>query len=371
MSDFIRRHLQTSPVGLTDLPDDLQSDILLRMPLHHHRLRQASQVCPPWRSIVRAQHNGIPPLVGVFHSNCFRCNQRFTLTGDDRSATSIFQCQEPWRILHCRHGRVLFLAAEAGVMLVVWDPMTGSIHRIPMPPNLMVRDYDKLNGAVVCTARDDANGHHGDCRSSPFRLVLLTEGEPGVALVSIYSVIQKWSQIIAYEGLPMWADVCAQPCVVIGNTVYQPLLGSHTLSFDLQDRSFTVISHPPLETKWMDVLIMKLDGTKLGLLVADNAAFSLHFWEHKDASDWVLRRTVMLSTLQPISSSGAPPPGTSSSMRSIKLLGACEYGNVIFLGIGTDTFEFYLDSMQMKKLLFGHAVPMGTLSPYESFYAPR
>ncbi|TVU31189.1 hypothetical protein EJB05_22866, partial [Eragrostis curvula] len=168
----------------------------------------------------------------------------------------------------------------------------------------------------------------------------------------------------------MWADVCPRPCVVIGTTLYQPLHGSHTLSFNLATRNFAVIHHPP-EARWTDAQIMKLDGTTLGLVVADNAAFSLHLWAWEEAGDhWVLRQTVNLDALQPQPALAAAPPRTGS-LRSVELLGACEFGNVIFLKTRLDTYLFYLDSMQLKKLSPGNAIPLGALSPYETFFAPR
>jgi hypothetical protein len=108
----------------------------------------------------------------------------------------------------------------------------------------------------------------------------------------------------------------------------------------------------------------------LDLVVADNASFGLDFWERDDETgDWVLRRTVKLDTLQPISTAAAPP--ATGNLISIKLLRACEFGNVIFLGTRSDRFLFYLDSMQLKEISFGRTVSLDTLSPYESFYAPR
>ncbi|TVU34408.1 hypothetical protein EJB05_16240, partial [Eragrostis curvula] len=156
----------------------------------------------------------------------------------------------------------------------------------------------------------------------------------------------------------------------MGTTLYQPLLGSHTLSFDLETKNFAVVPHP-VETAWMDVQIIKLDGRTLGLVVADNADFSLHFWQREEAAGhWVLRRTVHLHTLEPQPALGAASPRTGS-LRSVELLGACEFGNVIFLKTRLDTYLFYLDSMQLKKLSSGSTIPLGALSPYESFYAPR
>ncbi|TVU31202.1 hypothetical protein EJB05_22880, partial [Eragrostis curvula] len=381
MSDVISRRVQTSPTSLAHLPEDIQAEILLHLPSPHHNLLRASQVCGLWRRLVRnpaflhsfrERRNGTPPLIGVFHDRSFSSNRRFTPVDEDSTATGMFRCSTSWRILDCRHGRVLFLNDEAsagGALLLVWDPMAGGFNVINMPTDWTACHHDELNGAVVCTAGDDDEGRHGDCRASPYLVVLLAGRAPW-ALVSIYSsVAREWSEPIWYDGLPMWADVRLQPCVVIGTTLYQPLHANHTLSFDLESRNFNVIPHP-LETAWMDVQIMKLDGRTLGLVVADNAAFSLHFWEREQAGHWVLRRTVHLDILEPLSAAAATSHGPGN-FRSVKLLGACEHGNVIFLEKGISVFLFYLDSLKLKKILFGDAIPLGTLSPYESFYAPR
>ncbi|TVU31214.1 hypothetical protein EJB05_22892, partial [Eragrostis curvula] len=253
-------------------------------------------------------------------------------------------------------------SATGRAVLFVWDAMAGILEVITMRSDWTACDQDNLNGAVVCTASDDAEGRHGDCRASPFLVVLISGRAPRAFVIVYSSVVREWSQMIWYDGLPMWADVCPRPCVVIGTTLYQPLHGSHTLSFHLETRNFAVIHHPP-ETRWTDVRIMKLDGTMLGLVVADNAAFSLHFWAWEQAGDhWVRRQTP-----EPALAAAAPRTG---SLRSVELLGACEFGNVIFLKTRLDTYLFYLDLMQLKKLCFGHALPLDTLSPYESFYAP-
>ncbi|TVU31185.1 hypothetical protein EJB05_22862, partial [Eragrostis curvula] len=303
MSDLICRLMQTTPTSLAHLPDELQAEILLRLPSPHQHLLRASQACGLWRRLIRnpvflrsfrERHNGVPPLNGVFHERSFSCNHRYTPVGEDRSA--IFRCPTSLRILDSRHGRVLSVGRA---VLFVWDAMAGILEVITMPSDWTACDHYNLNGAVVCTASDDAQGRHGDCRASPFLVVLISGRAPGAFVIVYSSVGREWSQTIWYDGLPMWADVCPRPCVVIRTTLYQPLHGSHTLSFYLETRNFAVVPHPP-ETRWMDVRIMKLDGTMLGLVVADNAAFSLHLWAREEAGDrWVLRRTVNLDSSSP------------------------------------------------------------------------
>ncbi|CAL4917587.1 unnamed protein product [Urochloa decumbens] len=388
MSDVVSLRKQTSPAELADdLPvlPDTRTEILLRVPPQPRSLQRVSHVCRSWRRLVtdprflrsfRALHNGTPPLVGVFHSNIYEGVRRFTPTaGDDPMPARVFDCPAHWRVLDSRHGRVLCLAmardATASAMLVVWDPITRMCEHIQMPPDLVVYDYGKLGGAVVCRAGGGGNGEgrHGDCRSGPFQVVLLIGRAPR-ALVSVYSShTGGWSEVISFDGLPEWADVMPTPGAVIRNTLYHPVFGCHTLAFDLDSKAFAMIPHPP-EAKWMDVQVMRLDGGRLGLVVADIFDFSLQLWAREDAGDWVLRWTVQLDTLEPLKAAAAAQPG-AGDLRDVKLIGACDYGNVIFLWTRLGSFMFYLDTMELKKLPYDSTMMLGgTLYPYESFFAP-
>ncbi|CAL4934413.1 unnamed protein product [Urochloa decumbens] len=376
MSDVVSLRNQTSPAELdNDLPvlADTRTEILLRVPPQPHSLLRVSQVCRSWRRLVtdpsflrsfRAYHNDTPPLVGVFHNNVYEGVQRFTPTaGEDR----VFDCPAHWRVLDSRHGRVLCLAMArdaAPPLLVVWDPLTRRCEQIQMPPDLTVYDYGKLSGAVVCRA-GGGDGQHGDCRSGPFLVVLLIGREPR-ALVSVYtSKTGSWGEVIPFDGLPTWSDIVPTPGVVVKNTLYHPVSGCHILAFDLESKAFAMIPHPP-EAEWMDVQVVRLDGGRLGLVVADIFDFSLQLWAREDAGDWVQHWTVQLDTLEPLKLQ--PRAG---DLRDVKLIGACDYGNVIFLWTRFGSFMFHLDTMELEKLSYDSTMMLGgTLYPYESFFAP-
>jgi len=54
----------------------------------------------------------------------------------------------------------------------------------------------------------------------------------------------------------------------------------------------------------------------------------------------------------------------------MKLIGACEYGKVIFLWTRLGGFMFHLNTMELKKLFYGSTLMSGTLYAYESFFSP-
>nr|CAB3499143.1 unnamed protein product [Digitaria exilis] len=355
MSDFVSRQEQTSPAKLADLPDDHWTEIFLHLPPQPHILLRVSHVCRSWRRLAtdpaflrsfRARHKRTPPLAGVFHNICYEGARRFTpITGDGEDPLPLrrgFTCPAHWHVLDSRHGRVLFHAVAYGAappVLILWVPLTRRCEQIGMPPDWAVYyNYDgKLSGAVVCMAGDDANGRHEDCRSGPFMVVLMIGREPR-AMVSVYSSGdgEGWNKAISFDGLPMWAEVEPKPCVVIGDTLYQAVSGSHTLALDLKSSSFTMVPHPP-ETKWMDVQIVRVDGGRLGLVVANNVEFSLQLWVWNGADDWVQHWMVQLDTLKPLSATAQP--------------------GVVDLGA-------------LKELFYDSTMTSDSLYPYESFFAP-
>jgi hypothetical protein len=385
MSDVVSRRDQTSPAALADdlpVPRDTRTEILLLTPPQPHNLLRVSHVCRQWRRLVadpnflrrfRARHNDTPPLLGVFHNDGYEGTRRFTPTGKNPAPARVFDCPAHWRVLDSRHGRVLFLAEEARdapPVLILWDPVTRRCEQIGMPPDWMVYSYSKkLGGTVVCRAGGDSDGRHEDCRAGPFLVVLIIGREPR-ALVCVYSSeAGKWSETISFDGLPLWADVVPKPGVVIRSTLYQPVSGSHTLAFDLERKAaaFAMIPHPP-ETKLMDVQNVRLDGVRLGLVVADTVNFSLQLWAREDAGDWVIRWVVALDTLEPLSAAAQPGAG---GLRAVRLIGACDYGNAIFLWTRLGSFIFHLDTMELKELAYDNTrMILGTLYPYESFFAP-
>ncbi|CAN6209156.1 unnamed protein product [Urochloa humidicola] len=126
------------------LMDDLVEEILLRVPPSDPAtLVRAGLVCKPCRRIVsdsgflRRYHDDLchrtPPLLGFLRAHRF-----VSLTSPSLFSQPSFAGGDSssWRVLDCRHGRVLLLihtnsqhAAADG--LVIWDPVTGDEQHLP------------------------------------------------------------------------------------------------------------------------------------------------------------------------------------------------------------------------------------------------
>lgn len=375
MSDNVSRRRQDSPTKLADLPHELLVEILLRLPPQPHCLLVVSEACPTWRRLVtdpeflrrfRAHHGDTPPLIGVFHNNFVDGVDRFIPTGDN-PAGGIFDCQMSWLFLDCRHGRALLHNALRSV-LILWDPINRSCSTIRMPQAWTVAS--SFNAAVMCAAGDDDEGHHRDCHSSAFHVVLVLR-VPALVVVSVYSSeTGQWNKWMTALNFPPWIELLSEPCAVVGNTLYQPLSAGHILSYNLDSKILALVPHPP-EDEVKNVRIMRLDDGVLGFSAA-REDFSLRLWAREAGEGWVLRKTVQLDKLLPLSAVLLPETDIQSpfdNISPVKILGASEYDSVIFLWTMFGNFMLNLGSMKLKKLC-DHTKRLDTVYPYESFYAP-
>lgn len=120
-----------------------------------------------------------------------------------------------------------------------------------------------------------------------------------------------------------------------------------------------------------NVRIMRLDDGVLGFSAA-REDFSLRLWAREAGEGWVLRKTVQLDKLLPLSAVPLPETDIQSpfdNISPVKILGASEYDSVIFLWTMFGNFMLNLGSMKLKKLC-DHTKRLDTVYPYESFYAP-
>ncbi|XBH59651.1 hypothetical protein VPH35_114354 [Triticum aestivum] len=77
-----------------------------------------------------------------------------------------------WDLLGCRHGLAVLVNMWQHRQIIVWDPLSGQQHRVNFPPGLDNNEVAFWHASVMCA--DDQDGHvHGDCFSSPFKLVLI------------------------------------------------------------------------------------------------------------------------------------------------------------------------------------------------------
>ncbi|XP_004959026.1 uncharacterized protein LOC101764004 [Setaria italica] len=152
------------PCPPPDLMADLVGEILLRVPPDDPALlARASLVCKAWRRLLadpafgrryRAFHRA-PPLLGFLHEHYtiggLGTVPRFvpTVTPSSFPQRALDDC-DGWRILDCRHGRVLFEIPGQSVNLVVWDPATGKRQGLPQPP---IPHYWSFTAAVLCAVR--------------------------------------------------------------------------------------------------------------------------------------------------------------------------------------------------------------------------
>ncbi|CAL4932866.1 unnamed protein product [Urochloa decumbens] len=169
-------------------PDDVIREILLRLPPHPACFQRASLVCKHWRRLVRdpaflrvhrARHrHGVQPLLGFFDLDA-----SFVPAGEppDR-ATAAHLSSRPGRtrVLGCCHGRVLLCSTLDPTQLLVWDPMTQGplpVFMGPRRPHLGNKFVPlPIRGSFTCVHDDDDDIHGGgeDCRSRPFRVVILS-----------------------------------------------------------------------------------------------------------------------------------------------------------------------------------------------------
>ncbi|KAL6870818.1 hypothetical protein ACP4OV_014666 [Aristida adscensionis] len=238
--------------------------------------------------------------------------------------------------------------------------MTRCRERIAMPPVWTRYSYDKINGAVIYSTAGERRSRSSP---SPFKVVLVLWRVARVRVAVYSSETAEWSKVASRNIGMRGGEVLTERCVVVGNTLYQPLLRWHTLSFDLESRRFNVIPHPE-ELLWRDdrrSMIVKLDNSVLGLVATNSFRLKLDLYVWED-QDWEMRRTLQLDTLQPLSS-------RVNNIRDIKLIGACDHANVVFLWTRHGAFSLNVDSMELKGLAYDQNMTPGTLYPYESFFA--
>ncbi|XP_021317605.1 uncharacterized protein LOC8072785 [Sorghum bicolor] len=254
------------PRSLPELIEDTAAEVLLRVPADEPaHLVRASLVCKLWRRILLnpaflrryREFHRIPPLLGFLRNSItaglFQ-SFRFVPT------TSASPMSQPppfdgarWRALSCRHGRVLLDTGLYGVDLVVWDPITGDLQRLPKS-SIPISFF--ISAAVLCPA-GSCSCNHLDCHGGPF------------LVVSVSSL-----------------DGCAK-------------LGEKILKFDLGNNSLSMMNPPDLYN--CDVLLMPTEEGSLGLAAIRGSR--LYLWSRevdpKGDAGWVPRRVIKIQKLFP------------------------------------------------------------------------
>ncbi|KAM3352812.1 hypothetical protein ACQJBY_024182 [Aegilops geniculata] len=376
------RRRPSSPSTVTPPPledDDLLHEILLRLPPQPPYILRASLVSKRWRRLATDPkflrrfrvHHRRPPLLGVFSSD-YKRNISFRSTLDPlyRIPPERFSLPlEPWAMLDCRHGRVLFVEKKRH-QLIVWDPITDHYCFVADPPLFKIR---VLGGAVLCAAADQ--GHvHGDCRSSPFKVVLLgyakhDDQETECAASVYFSETGIWGDVVS-TTLP-WRNVAYEYSTFVGNAVYWMLMSREGLTegivkFDLDQQRLAVINTPPdVHYRHGSVQVIQAEDGGLGFatLLAPHYQPRFQMWERKvnsyGVARWVLRKTV---ELQKILGLGF---GIETGISSI--VNYTEDAHAIFFRVHSFVYMVQLESMQSKELF--RSDQFCAYRPFTSFYS--
>ncbi|XBH64986.1 uncharacterized protein [Aegilops tauschii subsp. strangulata] len=292
----------------------LDDEDLLRLHQQPSSLARASSVCTRWRGILSdpqflkrfRKHHGKPLLLGFFAGPVFR-DHVFTPVPDspDRILVARFSMTMPqshnpfdrWDLVGCRHGLAV-LINKCRKEVVVSDPLTGRQQCVRFPPGLcdaLWGIFCDWHGAVLCA--DGEDGHvHGDCLSSPFKLILI-RNEDMRTFGSLYdSVSRVWGNIFSATT----NSICSiRSSILAGNALCWLISGGAVLVFDLEMQNLSVIEKPAenhVITSWCLQLVWMEDG---GLGLAVLSELTVQLWVRKSNHDgfvgWVLlQKTIPL-----------------------------------------------------------------------------
>ncbi|XP_044955605.1 uncharacterized protein LOC123406194 isoform X3 [Hordeum vulgare subsp. vulgare] len=353
--------------------DNLLAEILVRLSSKPSSLPRASAVCKRWRNILSdpeflkrfRKHHRKPPLLGFFEGYA----NRFTPVMDspDRITAACFSMPKrntPYNdhreYMGCRHGLAVLVNKQERKTFV-WDPLTGRQHSVAFPPGLddaFTGNFCMWRGAVLCADAED--GHvHGDCFSSPFKLVLVCCGGYNTqAFCSVYdSVSGVWGGVFSTAISSIISML--RPSILVGNTICWLISGGDILVFDFECQSLHVIEKPAYYYVTDGCFqLLRMEGGGLGLAVL--LGLTIQLWERKSNCDGVVGWVLLQKTI--------PLEGMFPKMDSVRFVGYDEDTNVIVLTSMTGNFTLQLDSMQIKHIVKRNNICYDPFYPYTNFY---
>uniref|UniRef100_A0A453MPJ4 Uncharacterized protein n=1 Tax=Aegilops tauschii subsp. strangulata TaxID=200361 RepID=A0A453MPJ4_AEGTS len=375
------RRLQRSmppalPVSKVLDDDNLLIEILVRLPPKPSSLPRASAVSKRWGSILSdpvfhkrfRKHHQKPPLLGFFNgcANCFTP----IMGSPDRIPAARFSLPKsaiPYNdygvFRGCRHGLAVLIDGRVPET-VVWDPLTSEQHIVPFPQGLddaLPGYLCTWHGAVLCADADD--GHvHGDCFSSPFKLVLVCCGGHNThAFCSVHdSASRVWGDVFS-TVITNRSSVLIRPNILGRNALCWLISQGGIFVLDFKTQSLDVIEKP-VDCRGPDgyFQLLRMEDGGLGLAVLLNLTIQL--WERKSNCngivEWLLlRKTIPLEGMFP------------RKLDFAFFIGYDEDTNVIVLSTIIGQFMLQLDLMQSKHIVItNNSISYGTFYPYSNFY---
>uniref|UniRef100_A0ACD5Y9F4 Uncharacterized protein n=3 Tax=Avena sativa TaxID=4498 RepID=A0ACD5Y9F4_AVESA len=379
---------RTSVTPATPLDDeDLLREILLRLSPKPWSLPRASLVCKLWHNILSdaqflnrfRKHHRKPPLLGFFVGDHYATRRVIAplLDPPDRIQFACFSVPCTfnttgwnWKMADCRHSLAV-LINRSRREIVVWDPLTSQHHRFNFPPGLNIERLNwSWHAAVLCV--DTQDGHvHGDCFSSPFKVVLICGGYKQASAWLYESASGVWGNVVSTTTTD---TICSRRhSVLVGNTLYWLFSRGDVLAFDFERQRFDVIEKPAdgRITSYRSVQHLRTEDGGLGLAVLLDQR-TIKLWERKSDSvsvvGWVLlQKTIPLDGVFPrIPLEGMFPQRIHR--KHIHFVGYDADTNVIVLSTMIGNFTLQLDSMQIRHIMKRNDISYDTFYPYTNFY---
>ncbi|XBH73694.1 hypothetical protein VPH35_100763 [Triticum aestivum] len=395
------------------LTDDMLRNVFHRLPPEPIALAFVCSSYKPWRRVVhdeenflrpfRMAHHNIPPLLGLY-SDDVHGSLHFTRTTKgamNLPAPPLASAVEHRPGFHgygCTHGRLLLDAARddnSHGELLVWDPLTEEHNLVPSAPGF-VRGQS-CGAALVC---DADHAHHGDCHSSPFRVVFayseyMPPGPfhpPSFIRIFVYvysSVTRSWggrpaAVLRAREG---W-HFDRKPSAVSGSgngasVFWMTGEGRNVLEFHLETERFLLMGTPDA-TRGEDFVLAPAQDARLGLAgVIDN--FFVVLFSRDDDGAWVHRILLRLNAFPFHADADADADGLfgidiptysddedglsddDDDATEAKVIGFSEQLGSIFLKAEPGVFMISLESGQHQRVLETDQ-HFSRVYPYCTFY---
>ncbi|KAM0886526.1 hypothetical protein ACQ4PT_029630 [Festuca glaucescens] len=306
-------------------------------------------------------------MLGFFHSGSSDSGPHFAPTGARLPGVDNWV---GWHKDHvvwdCRHGRVLLCNKNMlPLLLVAWDPMTGSRMKLPAPK---VR---QPWAAVLCSA---TGCDHRACHEGPFRVVIvgLDYSNDGCAAYAHVCLPEtgEWSESCsALELATKNASLLDMPPVSLQDALcflltYLYYDAEHAddiviLKYDLTSHCLSLIDVPPVETDTVgDTILMVMKDGGLGFARFDG--LTIYIWSRQMGSDgvpaWTQSTVMDLKNLLPI----------RNPKKRVRLIGSVEGSDIIFVTTDLGIYKINLKSLEWKKIL--QREEFHALIPYRSFY---
>ncbi|KAF8731410.1 hypothetical protein HU200_016472 [Digitaria exilis] len=367
--------LRSSP----QLPDEILEDIFVLLPPDDPaRLLWAALACKRFARLIAGrdfrhryrQHNSRePPMLGFLANLIDNAGiTRFiptTIGGGHSSFRPVLADHDRYRAHDACHGRVL-LTQITGLLpgkskdadvLVVWNPTTGELQRLPLLPRR--RHVLYWNAAILCGDATAACGHI-DCHPGPFTVVFISMEAYAMFSYVYSSNTHAWS-VTSLADLP--DDILHESS--------RGALARNALYFMLRDETFvlkynlatSIISQiaVPQRPDGRSLLLMTMEDGGLGFADVDFFGHDLRLWamedDHPEGVGWILRTVISLSE-------HLPPRALRSSPDAVAF---AEVVGVIFLSTSDGLYTFDLKTRKGNRIMSNRFYD---IVPYVSFYTP-